>query len=105
MAGLAADYEKFKSDSTEILAISVDPPEENRKLADTLKLPFPLLSDANHKVIETYGVLDAGGKISKPAVFIVDKRGTVRWSYIGSDKTDRPLNEILLEELKKSSGT
>jgi peroxiredoxin Q/BCP len=101
LAGLAADYEKFKSVGAEILAISVDSTEKSRNLADNLKLSFPVLSDVDHKVIDAYGIYDADNKISKPAVFIVDKQGIVRWSYIGKDKTDRPLNEILLTELKK----
>ena len=101
MAGLATDYDKFKSAGVEILAISVDGPEKSREMADKLGLPFSLLSDADHKVINAYGVYDADGKISKPAVFVVDKKGIVRWTYIGKDKSDRPLNDVLLSELGK----
>jgi peroxiredoxin Q/BCP len=101
LTSLVNDYDKFKSEGTEIVAISVDPPEKGRDLAEKLKIQFPLLSDADHKVIDAYGVFDAEGKISKTAVFLVDKKGVVRWSYIGENKTDRPLNETMLEELKK----
>jgi peroxiredoxin Q/BCP len=101
MASLATDYEKIKSVGAGILAISVDSPDQSRDFAGKLRLPFPLLSDVNHKVIDAYGVYDAENKISKPAVFLVDKKGIVRWTYVGKDKADRPLNDVLLAELKK----
>ncbi len=98
---MAADYQKLKSTGAEVLAISVDPPEKSRNLADKLKVPFPLLSDPRHKVIDTYGILDPGGEISRAAVFIVDLKGVVRWSHISDDYKVRPLDETLLAELAR----
>lgn len=60
-----------------------------------------MLSDVDHKVIDSYGVYDAKGKIAVASVFVVDSRGIVRWSYIGEDYKVRPLNDVLLEELAK----
>ncbi len=101
MTSLVTDYGKLKAAGADIVAISVDDPEKSRTFANNLKIPFTVLSDADHKVIEAYDVLDAENKISKPAVFIVDKKGIVRWSYIGTDRADRPLNEKILAELGK----
>lgn len=98
---MAADYEKFKAAGADILAISVDPPEKSRDFANKLKVPFPVLSDVDHKTIDAYGVLNPQRPIAKPAVFIVDKKGIVRWSYIGESPPDRPLNDTLLAELGK----
>ena len=91
----------MKSAGAEVLAISVDGPEESSQLADKLKVPFPILSDPGHKVIDTYGILDTGGQISKAAVFIIDLKGIVRWSYIADDYKVRPLDETLLAELAR----
>ena len=98
---MVTNYEKFKAADTEILAISVDPPDKSQKLAEQLKIPYPLLSDDGHKVIDTYSILDPSGKISTAAVFILDKRGLVRWSYVASDYKVRPLDDTLLAELEK----
>ena len=98
---MAANYDKFKSAGAEVLAISVDDSDKNRELADKLKLTFPLLSDLGHKVIDTYDILDASGKISRAAVFVLDKKGIVRWSYVADDYKIRPLDEVLLAELEK----
>ena len=101
LSGFAANYDKYKAAGAEVLAISVDSPEKNKKLSEKLNLAFPVLSDDGHKVIDLYSILDASGKISKAAVFILDKKGVVRWQYIADDYKIRPLDEVLLAELAK----
>jgi peroxiredoxin len=98
---MATDYDRFKAAGAQILAISVDPPEKSSELSTQLKLPFPLLSDRDHKVIDEYAVLDPSGKYSIASVFIVDKSGIVRWSYITDDYKVRPLDDTILAELAK----
>lgn len=98
---MAADYDKFKAAGAEVLAISIDKPDKSQPMADKLKIPFPILSDPEHKVIDAYDLFNSAGKISKPAVFILDKKAVVRWSFFDEDYKVRPLNEVLLEELKK----
>jgi thioredoxin-dependent peroxiredoxin len=101
LASMATNYDKYKAAGAEILAISVDPIDKNRELAEKLKLPFPVLSDADHKVIDTYDILDMGGKIARAAVFVLDKKGIVRWAYVADDYKVRPLDETVLAELNK----
>lgn len=83
------------------MAISVDRPEKSRELASTLKIPFLLLSDADHKVIDAYDIYNAQGKISKPATFVLDGKGIVRWSFFKEDYKERPLAEVILDELRR----
>ena len=47
-------------------------------MAEKLNLNFPILSDDGHKIRDTYGILDPGGKISRAAVFLLDKKGIIR---------------------------
>ena len=101
MAGLASNYEKFKAAGAELLAISVDSPEKNRELAEKLKLPYPLLSDADRKTITTYDIVDPNGKIARASVFVLDKQGIVRWTYLAEDYKVRPLDDEILAELNK----
>ena len=98
---MASNYDKFKAAGAEILAISVDPPEKSRELAEKLKITFPLLSDPEHKVIDRYDVLDPSGKFSIASVFVIDRKGIVRWSYVADDYKVRPLDEVILVELSK----
>ena len=59
---------------------------------------FPILSDPNHKIIDTYGLRDHAYKgqdidgIPRPAVYIINKDGKVSWAKIESDYRQRPTN-------------
>ena len=49
------DFEAFKDVDVQILGISVDEAFAQQTFADSLGLPFPLLSDADAKVTHLYG--------------------------------------------------
>jgi peroxiredoxin len=72
------------------VAISVDAPEVSRNLAQKAGYSFTLLSDPNGAVIRGYQLLHARGgpegtDISRPAEFLVDSSGTVRWTNFTED--------------------
>jgi len=98
---LAGDYNRFTAAGAEIIAISVDNQDKNRELSDKLKLPFAVLSDADHKVIDAYDLYNPDGKIAKPAVFVIDKSGVVRWTFFDEDYRVRAMNDAILGELAK----
>jgi peroxiredoxin Q/BCP len=98
---LAADYDKIKAAGADVVAISVDKPEKSRELSDKLKLPYPILSDVDHRVIDAYDLYNADGKISKPATYVIDTKGVVRWSFFEEDYKIRPLDDVILEELRR----
>jgi len=94
-------------DKVEILAVSVDPHDKALFLRDKLKdkpgFNFPLLSDANHKVIDRYGLLNdkASRPIPHPATLVVDRKGVVQWKFIEVNYKVRPSNEDVLAQVKK----
>jgi peroxiredoxin Q/BCP len=98
---LAGDYAKIKAAGADVVAISVDKPEKSRELSQKLKLPFPILSDVDHKVIDAYDLYNQSGKISKPATYVIDSKGVVRWAFFDEDYKVRPLDDVIIEELKK----
>ncbi len=59
-------------------------------MIEKLLLPFSLLSDPEGELIKQYGVWDAEGEIARPAIFVVDGEGVVRYAYVGEDFADRP---------------
>ena len=67
-----------------MLAISVDPPETSKKLRQDRGYTFTFLSDPKAEVIRRYDVLHPGGgpgeaEIARPAEFVIDPGGVVRW--------------------------
>ncbi len=59
-------------------------------MVEKLILPFSLLADVDGEVIRRYGIWDEKGEISRPAIFVIDRAGTVRYAYVGEDFADRP---------------
>jgi peroxiredoxin len=95
-------------DKVEILAVSIDPHERSTFLRDKLKdqsgFNFPLLSDANHRVIDRYGLLNEQSQRGwpHPATYVIDRGGKVRWKFVEVDYKLRPTNEDVLAQIKKA---
>ena len=62
--------------------------------------PFPMLADEERKVVREYGVYVAFNfesfRIARPATFLLDRRGTVRFIHVGSHQYDRPSLETVM---------
>jgi len=73
-------------------------------MIEKLDLRFPLLSDAKGELIKRVGLWSEEEGVSKPAVVLLDKSSTVRYLYSGgTDFSDRPTKESLLEVLDRVS--
>ena len=87
------------------MAISVDPPEASRTLAQQAGYTFPLLSDRNAETIRRYDLVHAGAgehgqDIARPAEFLIDSSGTVRWVHLTENYWVRARPEQVLEVAK-----
>jgi peroxiredoxin len=83
------------------VAISVDAPEQSRDLCNKAGYTYTFLSDPEAEVIRRYGVLHKGGgqdgqDIARPAEFLVDRSGTVRWRNLTEDWRVRARPERML---------
>ena len=68
----------------------MDTPEESARLARSQGYEFPILSDPGARVIREYGVMhehggEEGKDIARPAEFLVDRHGTIRWVYLSQN--------------------
>jgi peroxiredoxin len=75
---------EFQRYGAEIGGISVDGAWCHAAFAADRNLHFPLLSDFEPKgeVAKRYGVYDYATGESKRALFVLDGRGVIRWSYV-----------------------
>jgi peroxiredoxin len=97
---------EFKKYTAELLGISVDSAWSHVAFAQSRNLHFPLLSDYNPKgtVASNYGVyLPEDGEAAR-ALFVIDGRGIIRWSYLSPIGVSPGADGILnaLEDLQKS---
>ncbi len=93
--------DEFKKRGVRIVAISVDSPDTNREHADKQGYTHTFLSDEKHEVIRQYDILHAGGgptgDIARPAEFLIDSTGTVRWVNLTENYRIRPKPEDILK--------
>ncbi len=70
------DWNKFEENNIKVFGISTDGTEAIKKFVDDYTLNFPLLSDADKKVSESYGVLKENGT-AKRVTFIIGLDGKI----------------------------
>ena len=102
MRSIEESLSKFKDAGIRPVAISVDSPEVSRNLAQQQGYTFPLLSDPNTQSIRRYDLVHAGmgengHDIARPAEFLVDSTGTVRWINLTENYWVRARPEQVLE--------
>lgn len=80
----AAEHEAFVQKGAVVLGISKDSVSSHQKFAAKYELPFRILSDPDHQVLEAYGVWQEKklyGKVSMGTVrttFLIDEEGVVQ---------------------------
>jgi len=85
-----------------VVAISVDPPETSRSLRTKRGYSYTFLSDPNAAMIARYDLLHpkAGPDehdVARPAEFLLDSSGTVRWVNLTENYWIRATPEQLLQ--------
>src|SRR5437870_6322632 len=75
---------EFQRHDAELLGISVDGVWCHLAFARDRRLRFPLLADFEPKgaVARRYGVYRARDGFTERALFVIDRRGIIRWSYV-----------------------
>jgi peroxiredoxin len=97
--------------TTEILALAPDSRADLEKMAAKIAAKSPgelgitLLSDADHAVLDRYGLLNLeaaqkGRFLPHPTTYVIDRQGVVRWKFTEVNYRIRPSNEMVLEALR-----
>jgi peroxiredoxin len=88
---------EFEAHDAVLLGISVDGVWCHRAFASARNFRFELLSDFEPKgaVARKYGVYREANGISERALFVIDKDGIVRWSYVSPIATNPGADGIL----------
>ncbi|MGV8163060.1 MAG: thioredoxin-dependent thiol peroxidase [Candidatus Nanoarchaeia archaeon] len=81
------NYSAFKKAGLVVLGLSADKQESHKKFVEKYELPFTLLSDPGHEVLEKYGVWtkkNLYGKIMMGIArmtFVIDEKGNILKIY------------------------
>jgi peroxiredoxin len=101
------EFRRFKA---QLLGVSVDGVWCHAAFAKDRNLHFPLLADFEAKgaVARTYGVYRQQDGICERALFVIDSKGAITWSYVsplgvnpGADGILAALEDLTPEQEKK----
>ena len=101
MSARKVDHQKFQDLDIQILGISANDSFSQKTFADSLQLPYPLLSDHPElKVIRSYGGVrqfpkDPSRQVAWRSFFLIDKEGIVRGRWRAEDAEVFPSDTIL----------
>ena len=105
MRGIEKNLSKFHEVGIRPVAISVDSPEVSRNLCEKSGFTFTFLSDPKLEAIRRYDLVhlgegEGGTDIARPAEFLIDSSGTVRWDHLTENYWIRARPEQILEAAK-----
>ena len=106
MRSFQKNLNEFTDAGIRIVGISVDAPDETRKhMLEEAGYTFTFLSDPKLEAIGRYDLVHAeeiasGRDISRPAEFLLDSSGTIRWRMVTENFFVMAQPEEVLEAAK-----
>ena len=105
---LASRYQEIRDAGSEVIVVYPVRQESDLTMAKDLvlqaipeksksQLPFPFVIDQDLEIVEQLGIR---ADLSKPATYILDNHGQVRFAYVGENPADRPSIDEILKQLQ-----
>ncbi len=89
----------------QIVAVVAQSRDAVRRFIEETGLPFNILVDESRDVVKAYGVWHAFGlaawNIAKPALFLIDRSGAVRYSFIANTQQEFPSHAEIVQAIDK----
>ncbi len=108
-AQIAYRYKDIAAAGAEVLVVFPGSPE---KVADFIRaareileqegpgaLPFPVLLDVTLKNVKAFGIQ---GDLARPSTYVIDRDGTVLYSFVGDQPHERPDVQTILTVLRRA---
>ena len=106
MRGIQKNLNKLNDAGIRPVAISIDAPEINRDyMLQKAGYAFTFLSDPKLETIRRYDLVhegqgENGAGVARPAEFLIDPSGTIRWRMVTKNLFVRARPEEVLEAAK-----
>lgn len=88
-----------------VVAVVAQRSEKVRRYIEDHGLPFHVLVDDSRETVKAYGVWHPVGfdawNIARPALFLIDTAGVVRYSFVASSQSEFPTQEEVIAEIDK----
>lgn len=100
---LRDNYSLLKNEGFEIIGVSPDDEKSHKKFEEKFSLPFTLIADSSHKILEKYGVWGEKQMFGNHymgvhrTTFVINEKGIISKIYL------RPKNKAHAEEIIRYS--
>jgi peroxiredoxin len=104
--GVVADnLENIRTHDVQIVPVLAQRADAVRHYVEETGLPFDILLDERRDTVRAYGVwhrigLDAWN-IARPGWFLIERDGSISWSFIGDTQHEAPALEDLLSAVAR----
>ena len=92
----------------QVVAVVAQRSEPVRRYIEETGLPFNILVDESRDVLKAYGVWHAVGldawNIARPALFLIEPSGAIRYSFVADRQDEFPAHEAILRALDSITG-
>ena len=83
-----------------MVAVAPESTEAVGRYVSQHPVPYAILSDANHAVFDAYDVASRAMSLGqRPALFVIDRDGIVRFDTVGTQQWQIPTNQQVLQVL------
>ena len=106
---LAQNSGAYAARGVQVITVVAQTSDVVRRYVEDQGLPFNILIDESRDVLKAYGVwhrlgLDAWN-IARPALFVIDRAGGIRYSFVSSHQDEFPTHEDIMKEIDKLEAT
>jgi len=85
--------------------VVAQPSVKVKRYVEDAGLPFDVLVDERRDIIKAYGVWHRVGidawNIARPALFLIDRRGAIRYVFVADWQTEFPEHSEIVAEIGK----
>ena len=86
---------EYKAKNAQVIGVSFDSVEENRRFAEKFDFPFPLLCDTEKKIGVAYGAADSPkDEYARRIAYVIDEEGKIAQAHAKVDAAAYPAQQL-----------
>lgn len=105
MGHIRDNFKDFTDRGVRVAAVLAQKMDRVQEYLERATFPYPLLVDEDRNVVKEYGVHVKVSweayNIARPATFILDREGVIRYEYVGSTQFDFPDDDDVLNVIDR----
>lgn len=101
---MALNSKQYQDLGATVMAVVAQRSEKVKRYLEDTGLPLEILIDDTRETVRAYGVWHQIGfdawNIARPALFLIDRDGIVRYAFVADRQTEFPEHEIIVRQLE-----